>query len=125
MRPPLLESPPEAGRGPSVEVIILRLFPLIKVPAFLFAPGAAAPEPRTPGLSRREGAGAVSSPTGGQAGSSGGVVGPLPGRGARGLLWVLGIGGPERWVAYPIILLTVGFGGHLMGLGPSGRSGSE
>ena len=49
MRPPLLESPPEAARGPSVEVIILRLFPLIKVPAFLFAPdAAAAPEPRTP-----------------------------------------------------------------------------
>lgn len=34
MRPPLLESPPEAARGPSVEVIILRLFPFIKVPAF-------------------------------------------------------------------------------------------
>jgi len=30
----------------------------------------------------------------------------------------LGIGGLERWVAYPIILWTVGFGGHRMGLGP-------
>lgn len=66
MRTPLPESPPEAAGGPSVEVIIPRLFPLIKVPAFLFVPGvAAAPEPRTPGLSQREGAGAVSSPTGG------------------------------------------------------------
>lgn len=37
----------------------------------------------------------------------------------------LGIGGLERWVAYPIILWTVGFGGHLMGPSPSGRSGSE
>ena len=64
MRPPLLESPPEAARGPAVEVIIPRLFLFVKVSAFLFAPGAAAPEPRTPGLSRREGAGAVSSPTG-------------------------------------------------------------
>lgn len=27
----------------------------------------------------------------------------------------LGIGGLERWVAYPIVLWTVGFGGHLMG----------
>jgi len=27
----------------------------------------------------------------------------------------LGIGGLERWVAYPIVLWTVGFGGYLMG----------
>jgi len=47
MRPPLPESPPKAARGPSVEVIIPRLFLFAKVPAFLFAPGAAAaPEPR-------------------------------------------------------------------------------
>jgi len=72
MRLPFLESPPEAARGPSVEVIIPRLFPFIKVPAFLFVPGAAAaPEPRTSGLSRREGEGAVSSPTGGRTGGAG------------------------------------------------------
>ncbi len=27
----------------------------------------------------------------------------------------LGMGGVERWVAYPIVLWTLGFGGHLMG----------
>ncbi|HPR66147.1 MAG TPA: hypothetical protein PLM24_03325, partial [Methanothrix sp.] len=27
----------------------------------------------------------------------------------------LGIGGLERWVAYPVVLWTVGFGGYLMG----------
>ncbi len=27
----------------------------------------------------------------------------------------LGVGGVERWVAYPIVLWTLGFGGHLMG----------
>ena len=84
MRPPLPESPPEAARGPSVEVIILRLFPFIKVPAFLFAPGAAAaPEPRTPGLSQREGAGAVSSPTWGTGRRRGGRGRATAGTGAR------------------------------------------
>jgi hypothetical membrane protein len=29
--------------------------------------------------------------------------------------WVLGIGGLERWVAYPILLWGIGFGGYLMG----------
>jgi hypothetical protein len=27
----------------------------------------------------------------------------------------LGMGGVERWVAYPTLLWTVGLGGHLMG----------
>ena len=29
--------------------------------------------------------------------------------------WPLGIGGLERWVAYPILLWGIGFGGYLMG----------
>jgi hypothetical protein len=30
-------------------------------------------------------------------------------------LWVLGVGGAERWVAYPVILWLMGFGGYLAG----------
>lgn len=30
---------------------------------------------------------------------------------------ILGGGGVERWVAYPIVLWVIGFGGYLMGLG--------
>jgi hypothetical membrane protein len=29
--------------------------------------------------------------------------------------WVLGVGGAERWVAYPIMLWLMGFGGYLAG----------
>lgn len=29
--------------------------------------------------------------------------------------WALGVGGAERWVAYPILLWTMGFGGYLAG----------
>ena len=31
-------------------------------------------------------------------------------------LWILGVGGAERWVAYPILLYLMGFGGYLAGL---------
>lgn len=30
-------------------------------------------------------------------------------------LWALGVGGAERWVAYPVILWLMGFGGYLAG----------
>lgn len=30
---------------------------------------------------------------------------------------ILGIGGTERWVAYPIVLWLIGFGGYLLGMG--------
>ena len=30
-------------------------------------------------------------------------------------LWVLGVGGAERWVAYPVLLWLMGFGGYLAG----------
>jgi bacteriorhodopsin len=30
-------------------------------------------------------------------------------------LWALGVGGAERWVAYPEILWMLGFGGYLAG----------
>jgi hypothetical membrane protein len=30
---------------------------------------------------------------------------------------VFGLGGLERWIVYPVILWTIGFGGHLMGQG--------
>ena len=30
-------------------------------------------------------------------------------------LWVLGVGGAERWVAYPVILWLIGYGGYLAG----------
>lgn len=33
--------------------------------------------------------------------------------------WVLGVGGAERWVAYPILLWAMGFGGYLAGRGSS------
>jgi hypothetical membrane protein len=35
--------------------------------------------------------------------------------GEDGPLTPLGVGGAERWVAYPIVLWAAGFGGHLMG----------
>lgn len=31
--------------------------------------------------------------------------------------FIMGAGGVERWVAYPIVLWLLGFGGYLMGLG--------
>ena len=34
-------------------------------------------------------------------------------------MWVLGVGGAERWVAYPEILWLLGFGGYLAGSGES------
>ena len=30
-------------------------------------------------------------------------------------MWALGVGGAERWVAYPVILWLMGFGGYLAG----------
>lgn len=42
--------------------------------------------------------------------------------GEGGLLGVLGAGGVERWVAYPVVLWLVGFGGYLMGHSPPLRS---
>jgi hypothetical membrane protein len=30
-------------------------------------------------------------------------------------MWALGVGGAERWVAYPVLLWTMGFGGYLAG----------
>ncbi|MGB3635311.1 MAG: DUF998 domain-containing protein [Rubrobacteraceae bacterium] len=38
--------------------------------------------------------------------------------GEAGLIGVLGDGGTERWVAYPVVLWLVGFGGYLLGLSP-------
>lgn len=35
--------------------------------------------------------------------------------GAESPLWALGVGGAERWVAYPEILWMLGFGGYLAG----------
>lgn len=93
MRPPLPESPPEAARGPSVEVIIQRLFPFIKVPAFLFAPGAAAPEPRLPRW--HEGPGTVASPTGGTGWRLGGAwPGSCRGVGVGYCCWI--VAGADR-----------------------------
>lgn len=34
-------------------------------------------------------------------------------------LWVLGVGGAERWVAYPVVLWLLGYGGYLAGAGRS------
>jgi hypothetical membrane protein len=34
-------------------------------------------------------------------------------------MWVLGVGGAERWIAYPILLWAMGFGGYLAGRGAS------
>jgi hypothetical membrane protein len=42
--------------------------------------------------------------------------------GPGGLVAVLGIGGAERWVAYPIALWVTGFGGYLMGSAAPRRS---
>jgi hypothetical protein len=30
-------------------------------------------------------------------------------------MWALGVGGAERWVAYPVLLWAMGFGGYLAG----------
>lgn len=38
--------------------------------------------------------------------------------GEAGLIGVVGDGGVERWVAYPVVLWLTGFGGYLMGLSP-------
>ena len=38
-------------------------------------------------------------------------------------LWVLGVGGAERWVAYPVILWLLGFGGYLAGRGSPTQAG--
>jgi len=44
------------------------------------------------------------------------VIGSLHGvLGDSGPLAGLGLGGIERWVAYPVLLWTTGFGGYLMG----------
>lgn len=32
-------------------------------------------------------------------------------------LWSLGVGGAERWVAYPVILWLLGYGGYVAGRG--------
>jgi hypothetical membrane protein len=39
-------------------------------------------------------------------------------------LWVLGVGGAERWVVYPVILWLIGFGGSVGGLAPTARDAS-
>ena len=38
--------------------------------------------------------------------------------------WALGVGGAERWVAYPVLLWTMGFGGYLAGRASAAREGS-
>lgn len=35
--------------------------------------------------------------------------------GAANPMWALGVGGAERWVAYPVLLWAMGFGGYLAG----------
>jgi hypothetical membrane protein len=37
-------------------------------------------------------------------------------------IWALGVGGAERWVAYPVILWLLGFGGYLAGMGGRDRA---
>ena len=32
-------------------------------------------------------------------------------------MWALGVGGAERWIAYPVLLWSMGFGGYLAGHG--------
>ena len=40
-------------------------------------------------------------------------------------LWALGVGGAERWVAYPVILWLIGYGGYLVGSASSARESSD
>jgi hypothetical protein len=39
---------------------------------------------------------------------------------ASWLIPILGDGGTERWVAYPVVLWMTGFGGCLLGMKPAG-----
>ncbi len=45
--------------------------------------------------------------------------------GDSGPLSALGIGGVERWVAYPILLWSLGFGGYLMGVVSPDKPGED
>ena len=40
-------------------------------------------------------------------------------------MWALGVGGAERWVAYPEILWLRGFGGYLAGASDAARAGTD
>ncbi|MFC7081145.1 DUF998 domain-containing protein [Halorussus caseinilyticus] len=44
--------------------------------------------------------------------------------GSANPLLVLGLGGVERWVVYPLLLWMTGFGGYLMGHADRGRESS-
>jgi len=49
-----------------------------------------------------------------------GIIGLLPltlfyTMGTSNPFWILGYGGLERWIAYPVVLWVTGFGGYLMG----------
>lgn len=41
------------------------------------------------------------------------------------LIPILGGGGVERWVAYPIVLWLLGFGGYVLGIGSSGKGSTS